>query len=965
MSSVWTIARKELRATFLSPVAHIFLALFWAALFVNFFTVERFFAQGLASLQALFSALPLMLILLVPALTMRQWSDEQRTGTFEVLVTLPVRTRDLVLGKFLGTMLLVGGALLGTLTLPFMVASLGNLDWGTVFAGYLASLLVAAAYAAIGLCLSAVTDNQLVALMLSIVVCGLLYLIGSDAVAGLMSADLAEVARAIGTGSRFHYIERGLVSLRDIVYFGSLAAFFLVLNVHYVERKRADRASAEGRSRGRARLVTMALVGANALAANVWLTPMTSLRMDLTTSGRFGLADSTRNIVKQLEEPLTISAYISQETHPLLAPLVPQVKDALREYELAGDGRVKVEVVDPATNEPLQEEINQQYGVKTVPFRIQSRMEDKVVNSYFHLVVKYGDEYEVLGFDELIEVHATESDVDVRLKNLEYDLTRAIKKVSQGFQSLESAFAGMSPDVKVTLTAYVTKGTLPDEFKEIPERVSKVAKELAEKSGGHFVYDEKDPDAEAGLKEELARKYGFKPMAADLFGEQTFYMHLLVQSGDRLERIFPREGLSEADIKSTIEAAIKRATPGFLKTVGLMTAKPENNFNPQLPPQFQQPQKPPKYRAIEQMFSAEYTFKRVEGEDGYIPDDVDVLIVAQPGKLTDKQQFALDQYLMKGGKVVALAGAYAIDVDREGLKAEKADASLLDLLKNYGVEVDDAFVMDPQNARFPVPVREQRGMFVLERIELMPYPFFPDIRQEGFKEGHMALAGVPSIAMTWASPLKVTAKEGVTSETLLQTSKETWLNESADLQPDFQKFPQGGFGAPADAPRAAQPVAVTLGGTFTSAFANKPSPVFEKAAAAQAGDKKGDATGRTLKESLPDARLVVVGSSEFASDLVAQLGQQMGGGAYRGNMVLVRNLVDWAMEDTDLLQIRSAGAFAWTLRTPSADEWSYGTWEKTIYGVAFGIWAALVAMALTRRRRVAPLPIATEEARAA
>lgn len=968
MSSVMTVARKEVRANFLSPVAHIFLAVFWAATFVTFFTVEKFFAQGLANLEPLFDWLPLLLILLVPALTMRQWSDEQRTGTLEILITLPVRTRDIVLGKFLGTMALVLVALAGTLTLPIMVGSLGNLDWGTVIAGYVASVLVAATYASIGLCLSAVTDNQLVALMLSVLVCGVLYLVGSDAVAGLVGAGAGEFLRTIGTGSRFDYIERGLLSLRDLVYFGSLTVFFLALNIHYVEQKRADRASDAGRSRVRLRWITVGLIAANAIAANVWLEPLRTLRLDMTTTGRYGIADSTKRILENLEEPLTISAYISNETHPLLAPLVPQVRDFLREYDLLGGDLVEIEFLDPRTDSELAEEVSQQYGVKSVPFRVQSRMEDKVVNSYFHIVVKYGDEYEVLGFDNLIEVHASETDVDVRLKNLQYDLTRAIKKVSQGFQSIESAFAGMAADAKVTLTAYVTADTLPEDFKEVPERIRKVANEIAEKSGGRFVFVEKDPDKEPGLKQELLEKYRLRPMAADLFGEQQFYMHMLLQRGDRIERIFPREGLSEADIRTAIEAAIKRATPGFLKTVGLLTKKPKNNFNPQLPPQFQPPPERPGYQALEDLFGEEYTFKRIDAEDGYVPDDIDVLIVAQPGELTEKQQFAVDQYLMRGGKVIALAGAYEIDVDRTGMRAEKSDESLLKLLEAWGVKVGDAFVMDPQNARFPVPVRERRGAFVLERIEMMSYPFFPDIRREGFKEGHIALAGLPNVALTWASPLELTAQgEGVESEVLLKTSAGSWLRESTDLQPDFDRYPDSGFGVPEGAKTGPQTVAVTLRGTLKSYFADKPSPLFDDAKAEgekAEGEKKADATGRTLKQSLPDARLVVVGSSEFASDIVAQLGQQIGGGPYRGNMILVRNLVDWALEDTDLLEIRSAGAFAWTLRKPADDEWSYETWEKAIYGIAVGLWLSLAALALTRRRRVAPLPIVVEEARA-
>lgn len=956
-SSIKTTARKELRTYFLSPIALIFLGVFLVATLFIFFTYSKFFARNLADVRPLFAWLPVLLIFLVSAVTMRQWSEEQKMGTLEILMTLPLKTTDLVLGKFVAGIALVALALALTAPLPITVAMLGELDWGPVVGGYVAALLLASSYMAIGLCVSARTDNQIVALMVTALLCTVLYLIGHPTLTGLVGHEMGEVLRAIGSGSRFDSIERGVLDLRDLFYYASLTAFFLVLNVHFLEMKRLEKQPASGRSRRPAMLLTVALVGANVVLGNVWLAPVTAARADLTAHGEYSISDVTERMLADLDEPLHIEGYFSEKTHPLLSPLVPRIQDFLEEYEVRGQGKVSVEFADPSKDPELEEELKDQYGIESVPFRVSGRHEEAVVNSFFHILIRYGDEHQVLKFSDIIEVHADDSgDVQVRLRNLEYDVTGAIKKATQGFQSIEAVMA--RADSQAKLTAYITRDTLPEEFKEVPDRIEQVAEELAARSGGRFAYEEVDPGDDEALKETLFQKYGFRPMAVDLFGGGQFYLHLLFEAGDHIERVFPQGEMTEADIRTAIESAIRRGTPGFLKTVGLLTAPgtPQN-----MPPQMrmQMPQKQADFRALERQLSADYSVKRVQATDGTIPADIDVLVVGKTGDLSEKQLFAIDQYLMRGGAVVALAGAYTVKPDRQGINASKVDDGLLDLLETYGVKVEQAFVMDPQNTSFPVPVREQRGPFVFERIEMMPYPFFPDIRQDGFNEGHVALSGLPSLALTWASPVKLEEKlpEGVKGEVLLETSEGSWVRTSTEMNPPSEK----GFVKPEDAETAKQPVAVSLVGTFPSHFADKPSPLFKpEEEATEELKEKADATGRTLKQATPDARLAVVGSGEFVSDMVAQIGAQIGGGPYRGNMMLLRNLVDWSLQDTDLLQIRSAGAFARTLRPMEPEERT--TYEVANYAVVLLALFAVLGVAVTRRRMAKPIPLTPEDA---
>ncbi len=961
MNGISTIARKELRSVFLSPVALIFLGVFLVAALFDFFFLSKFFARNLADLRPLFGALPVLLIFLVAALTMRQWSEEQKSGTLEVLLTLPLRTRDLVLGKFVAGVLLVALALALTLPLPITVSMLGDLDWGPVVGGYVAALLLGSTYLALGLWISALTDNQIVALLVTGIIGGLMYVVGGDQVAGTVGVifgnEAGEIMRSLGTGSRFASIERGVLDLRDFFYYASLTALFLSLNGYFLETKRMEKQPAEGNSRRGVLKLGVALVALNVVLGNLWLAPVTTARADLTADGEYSISPVTEELLARLDEPLLIAGYFSEKTHPKLAPLVPRIRDFLDEYEVRGGGNVAVEFHDPSKDEAVEEEIKEQYGIDSIPLRVSSRTEEAVVNSFFHILIKQGDSFEVLSFGDLIEVHADENDVVVRLRNLEYDITRAIKKTTEGFSSIEAVLARNEAQVK--LTAYVTPGKLPPEFAEVPANIKKVADALAEKSGGRLSFEQIDPTDDAQLAQKIAQQYGFRPLAADLFGQQQFYLHLLLEAGDRAEPLFPQGDLSESDLRTTIEAGVQRLTPGFVKTIGVLVAKEMPEMPMQNMPGMPNHPVQVDYKGLEKSFQVDFEVQEVEAKDGVVPGNIDVLLIGKPGELDEKQQFAVDQYLMRGGAVIALAGAYRVKPARTGINAVKEQDPLFDMLETYGVKVDQAFVMDPQNTSFPMPVREQRGGFVFERIELLPYPFFIDVRPEGFNREHPALAGVPSLAMTWTSPVRFTegteGREGLDAQVLVRSSDESWIRREMGLEPDLQKYPDTGFGVPEGAERGAVPLAVSLVGSLPSHFAEKPSPLFEPGAEANPEASDGDRTGRTLKSSTPDARLVVIGSSEFVGDLVGQLGAQIGGGSYRGNAVLIRNLIDWALEDTDLLQIRSAGAFARTLK--SMDDSERNTYEVVNYAVVLLALGGVLLLTVSRRRLAKPIPL--------
>jgi ABC-2 type transport system permease protein len=238
LSHAASIAGKELRSSLNSPIAHVFLALFVLAAWGIFFEVEKFFARDEASMRGFFDWMPWLLWGLAPPLTMRLWADERRLGTWEILATTPVTSTSLVVGKFLASWGILALGLLFTLSLPIVVAEYGDLDVGPVIGGYLGALLLGAAFLALGLVCSSLVQDQFVALVLGWAFGLLMLLPGLPFWDTFVNRHVADALRGIAFNSRFESIARGLVDLRDVLFYATATAFFLVLNVAIVNWRR-------------------------------------------------------------------------------------------------------------------------------------------------------------------------------------------------------------------------------------------------------------------------------------------------------------------------------------------------------------------------------------------------------------------------------------------------------------------------------------------------------------------------------------------------------------------------------------------------------------------------------------------------------------------------------------------------------------------------------------------------------
>ncbi len=958
MKQILAITRKEVNSYFGSPMALIFLGAFLAVTLFTFFWIETFFARGVADVRPLFRWMPLLLIFLVAALTLRQGSEEQRSGTLEVLLTLPARPAQLVIGKFLAVMTMVLTALILTLPLPLTVAALGNLDWGPVVGGYLAALLLAAAYAAIGLFVSSRTDNQIVALILTVLLAGLFFLVGTGGVLDFVRGGVADLLRAIGTSSRFESIERGVIDLRDLIYYLSLTGIFLVLNIFSLERKRWS-VGESTRPYRRAQAVTTWMVVANLVLVNVWLYPLQTLRLDLTEQQEFSLSPATRTLLSNLQEPLTLRAYISEKTHPLLAPLIPQISDMFQEYAIAANGKVKADVVDPASDPAIEAEATQTYGIQPTPLQVAGRFEASVINAYFDIVVRYGDQNTTLNFRDLIEVNPNrDGTVDVRLRNLEYDLTSAIKKVVYGFQSIDAVFASLKDPVTLDLLA--TPQTLPDSLKNVPDTIQKVANDIAKQSGGKFTFEVIDPDAPNAQinRQTLIDTYHLQPIPVSLFSPDTYYLDMLLTSGGKTQVVSPAADFSEASVRTAIESALKRSTQGFLKVVGLWTppAAAQNQFGGQQGPLAS-------YQMAQQQLGQDYTVQQLDLGSGQVPPNVDVLLVVAPQDMTDKERYAVDQYLMRGGSVIVAAGNYAIQQSQVGgLGLTPLQNGLNDLLDFYGIHVEQSLVMDPQNEPFPVQVTQDVGGVPIQQIQAINFPFFPDIRPDGMDRSNPIVSQLAAVTMDFVSPVTLDEAKNANRKTsvLLKSSPGAWLRTTTDLEPNFQLYPQSGYlleGQP-----KSYPLAVAVQGVFESYFKGKQSPLLQSNPPAPNQPPAPGATPTpapqtsSLIESSPDtARLVVVGSGEFVDDAVLQLSSRLTQDRYLNNLQFLHNAVDWSVADLDLLTIRSRGTTSRVLKP--MDQREESTWEIVNYIVALAALIGIGGLWYYRRRNEQPIEL--------
>lgn len=234
LKNTWIFCQRELKSYFNSPIAYIVITIF--LLISGWFFFNSLFIVEQVSLRGLFSIVPFVFMFFAPAISMRLISEEKRSGTIEVLATLPVKDWEIIFGKFLSALILLSVAVLLTLTYALTLSFMGNLDGGALVGGYLGLILVGATYLSVGVFTSSLTKNQVVAFVVSFVIVFALFVL--DKVAIFFPGFLAGLLQYISVDYHFSNIARGVIDSRDIIYYFSVIFFFLILAVRSLEGRK-------------------------------------------------------------------------------------------------------------------------------------------------------------------------------------------------------------------------------------------------------------------------------------------------------------------------------------------------------------------------------------------------------------------------------------------------------------------------------------------------------------------------------------------------------------------------------------------------------------------------------------------------------------------------------------------------------------------------------------------------------
>ncbi|HEX9579502.1 MAG TPA: Gldg family protein [Gemmatimonadales bacterium] len=390
MKAIWTIARRELRVLFDHPTGYILLVVFVGI--NNFLFFRQAYLLNAATLRPMMDLLPWMFLFFVPAVTMRAVAEDARTGTLEVVLAQPVTELEVLLGKYLGQALFLWIALACTLPISVGLGLGADLEVGVMVAQYAGAALLALGLAGVGLWASAVSRNQITAFIVGVFVMFLLVLVGLDPLLVGLPSRIGVVVAQLGVLSHFVNIGRGVIDLRDAIYFLSLAAIFLVLGyLALMGRKLTPRGETLRRLRLGAVLLIAALVVTNLFGRRI------GGRLDLTPGNAYTLSGATRQLARELPDLVTLKLFVSKELPSEVSILQRDLRDLLGDYRSAGGGKIRLVIGDPASDSAMMEEARS-LGIPAVQFNVVGQAELKVKEGYLGIAVQYAGQSKTIPF---------------------------------------------------------------------------------------------------------------------------------------------------------------------------------------------------------------------------------------------------------------------------------------------------------------------------------------------------------------------------------------------------------------------------------------------------------------------------------------------------------------------------------------------------------------------------------------
>lgn len=486
MRALFAILKKELIGYFVTPVAYVFIAIFVFTSSAFTFYLGNFYASNQAGLEKFFIWHPWLYLFLIPSISMRLWAEERKSGTLELLNTLPIPVWQMVFGKFLASWLFTGIAILCTVPMWITVCYLGDPDNGVIFASYLGSFLMAGAYLSVGSCISSLTKSQVVSFIVSVVVCFIFTISGFSFILnflqGFLSQPVIDVISSFSFISNFSEITKGILEINSIGFFLIVIFLFLFINVCLLSK---DSGSFFNKFRFGQRLnlsLVISLAVILFFSLNIIMNySMRGVNFDLTENKIYTLSKGTKNILSNLKEPVHIRFFYSQKQGSSISFLhsySSRVKALLKQYKSLSKGKLELDFIFPEAFSKEEDEAVS-YGIQAIP--LSDNMGSKL---YFGLV-------------------ATNTTDDIKLIEfinpnreafLEYDLTQMIyelsnyKKSTIGFMNWLDSEApspyggmnmmGMGSDNKVANWMLFEKIKEIFDFKDVDKNLKKIPSDI-------------------------------------------------------------------------------------------------------------------------------------------------------------------------------------------------------------------------------------------------------------------------------------------------------------------------------------------------------------------------------------------------------------------------------------------------------------------------------------------------------
>jgi ABC-type uncharacterized transport system involved in gliding motility auxiliary subunit/ABC-type transport system involved in multi-copper enzyme maturation permease subunit len=478
MRNIFTIAKRELGAYFNSAIAYIYLIVFIAI--NNSLFITRYFLIGKADMKLYFDSLPLILFIFIPVITMRLWAEDKKVHTYELLLTFPMKPAELVLGKFFASLIFYLISLLSTVTIPIILYLSGQPDPGAIFGGYLGSLLIGVLFLAIGIFISGLTQEQIVAFVLTTLSCFAIFYLGTDFFASFIDGWTAGLGtflkNYVGAASHLISFSKGVIDLKDILYFVIASAAFLLLNGFFLE----------GRLRPKAKIVfslsvLICLVGV--ILFNWLVHDLPIGRFDVTENKIYTVSDTAKKIFKDLKTQVLVNLYITpaEKMPTYFKTLQQDIVGKLEELRVASNNKFNFKVFHIEAARLLEEKKAEENAEKEKgPESLEKTLEDKGIMPF---QVQSIDKDEVglkLVYSALSLSYKEKSEeilphiLPQTLPDLEYLLFSRIMKLMQEKKPRIAVLAALkaeevSPEMSELLsqTAKDNKPQYEDEYKTI------------------------------------------------------------------------------------------------------------------------------------------------------------------------------------------------------------------------------------------------------------------------------------------------------------------------------------------------------------------------------------------------------------------------------------------------------------------------------------------------------------------